>query len=140
MTGVPLADVLAILLCVGVLMMGIGWLGARAVYREDDEPDEYEPWPPPGPAISAGAFRRSYPAVAMAMTEVHHPAPPPPPPAVALDDGSDRMPTIAELRDYADYRVTWTEVFGQVDSAEEWFDRTYRTGQFRAVKPDGTDS
>jgi hypothetical protein len=166
----PLA-VAVVVVVVGLLMLGLGYLAARAVYREVPELEEDErehqarwdeafsardrwlqprcracastscpgvaggidacpEWRAAGERADRGEYLPSYPL----PVELPEPEPP------HLDEQPDRMPTITELRDYADYRVTWTEVFGQVDSAEEWFDRTYRTGQFRAVKPDDFNS
>lgn len=53
-----------------------------------------------------------------------------PPP---LDPDTDRLATVQELADHARYRLTWDDLDRQVDEARAWYDRTFQTGQFRAI-------
>lgn len=52
----------------------------------------------------------------------------------SLDPDTDRMPTIAELADNAEYRLAWTELDGLVRGAHKWYEETWHTGSFRAVR------
>lgn len=50
------------------------------------------------------------------------------------NEPEERAPTISELADNAEYALTWRELGGLRDSAYDWYDRTFATGAFRAVR------
>lgn len=51
-----------------------------------------------------------------------------------LSPGAERVQTIAEHAEHAEFRVWETELDGQIASAWQWFDETFATGTFRAVR------
>jgi len=51
-----------------------------------------------------------------------------------LSEGAERVSTIAELAQRAEFGVWETELAGQIASAWDWFDETFATGQFTAIR------
>ena len=45
----------------------------------------------------------------------------------------ERLPTVGEVRDSADYWLWRTEMAGLIEGAAAWFDEAFGTGQFRAA-------
>jgi hypothetical protein len=65
-------------------------------------------------------------------------------PAPAADDEdtmapprelAERAATYPEIAASAEYQLTWGEVYSLMDSASDWYDRTFQTGQFPKVEP-----
>jgi hypothetical protein len=46
----------------------------------------------------------------------------------------ERLPTVAEVRNNADYWLWRTEMAGLIEGAAAWYDEAFATGQFRAVR------
>lgn len=51
------------------------------------------------------------------------------------EERSERSATIPEIAEAAEYQLTWGEVYGLMYSADEWYDRTFETGQFKRIDP-----
>ena len=51
----------------------------------------------------------------------------------APGESDERPPSIAELAEDAEYRLCWRELAGLRASAYDWYERSFGTGQFRAV-------
>jgi hypothetical protein len=47
---------------------------------------------------------------------------------------SERLATVAEVRDDADYWLWRTEMAALIDGAAQWYDEEFHTGTFRAVR------
>lgn len=67
-----------------------------------------------------------------ARWEIPHP---PPPPAPRPDEETERPATIAEIAQNAEYRLAWGELSSLAESAYDWYDETFQTGQFRKIEP-----
>lgn len=50
-----------------------------------------------------------------------------------LEPDTDRMATIAEMRDAAEYQLAATETAQLIAAGYRWYEETFQTGQFRAV-------
>jgi hypothetical protein len=59
-----------------------------------------------------------------------------PEPWTILDNPSteERLATVAEARDDADYWVWRTEMASLIDGAAQWYDEEFHTGTFRAIR------
>jgi hypothetical protein len=90
-------------------------------YAADPEP---EPIPVEGQVVARGEPGIVVPRLAFA-----------PEPWTILDDPAtgERLPTVDEVRDSADYWLWRTEMSGLIDGAAAWYDEAFGTGQFRAV-------
>jgi hypothetical protein len=150
----------SILVATGVVMFLIGWLGARAYYREipdfGPEPDPARSWPPG--ALELAAYGAShYPTrdrlrpdydpgnftpttVSLLSSQYWTPPsqaaalPAPAGPAGDQLDPPTRVASVDEIAEAARYSLTWGQLGRQADEAYDWYDRTFQTGQFRAVR------
>lgn len=109
-----------------------------APWRDDPEPLVPEPDRLPSTDTLAGMYAElgdhDLPPAGVASSETLGPRPRD---ATSWDlwekPAGERFPTIAELAEDAEYRVTWTELQAMQDSNDLWFDEAFATGRFRAV-------